>query len=120
MDYADCCGRMIEGGGLPATAETLMRSRYTAYALGNAPYLLSTWHASMRPVSLNLDEQPAPQWIGLKVLWHEQPNDNQAVVAFVARYKINGRAFKLRETSRFVKEDGQWFYLDGDIEPGAE
>jgi len=90
-----------------------MRSRYTAYALGNEPYLLNTWHASTRPASLKLGEQPAAQWIGLKVLRHEQQDDSHAVVEFVARYKINGRAFKLQETSRFVKENGRWFYLAG-------
>ena len=96
-----------------------MRSRYSAYALGNEPYLLSTWHASTRPALLNLDEQPAPKWMGLKILRHEQPDDGHAMVEFIARYKLNGRAFKLQEASRFVKEGGRWFYVDGDIESGA-
>jgi SEC-C motif-containing protein len=115
LAYAVCCGRHIEGREPAATAEALMRSRYTAYALGNQPYLLDTWHASTRPPSLNLDEQPVPKWIGLKVLRHEQPDDDHAIVEFVARYKVNGRAFKLQETSRFVREDGRWFYVDGDL-----
>lgn len=92
-----------------------MRSRYAAYALGNGPYLLSTWHASTRPDSLKLDEAPMPKWIDLKVLRHEQQDEAHALVEFVARYKVNGRAFKLQETSRFVKEDGRWFYVDGNI-----
>ena len=96
-----------------------MRSRYTAYALGNESYLLDTWHASTRPDSLRLDEPPVPKWIGLKVLQHEQQNDSHAIVKFVARHKINGRAFKLQETSRFMKEDGRWFYVDGDINTGS-
>lgn len=96
-----------------------MRSRYTAYALGNESYLLNSWHASTRPVSLGLGEEPAPKWIGLKVLRHEQQDDAHAVVEFVARYKVNGRAFKLQESSRFVKENGRWFYIDGDTEAGA-
>lgn len=120
MAYAGCCGRMIEGGALPTTAEALMRSRYTAYTLGNEAYLLSTWHASTRPTSLDLDAQPAPKWIGLKVLRHQQPDETHAVVEFIARHKINGRAFKLQETSRFVKEeDGRWFYVDGDVVNGS-
>lgn len=94
-----------------------MRSRYTAYALGNEPYLLNTWHASTRPVSLKLDEPPVLKWIGLKVLRHEQQDDNHAIVEFVARYKLNGRAYKLQEASRFLKEDGRWFYVDGDMKP---
>lgn len=112
---AGCCGRYLDGGELPATAETLMRSRYTAYALGNEAYVLSTWHASTRPASLNLREQPAPSWIGLKVLRHEQQDENHAIVEFVARYKVNGRAFRMQETSRFVKEEGCWYYLDGNV-----
>lgn len=117
---ADCCGRLIEKCEAAATAEALMRSRYTAYTLGNGTYLLDTWHASTRPASLTLDEQPAPKWTGLEVLRHEQPDDAHAIVEFVARYKVNGRACKLQETSRFVKEDGRWVYLDGDIKPDAE
>ncbi len=96
-----------------------MRSRYTAYVLGKAGYLLSTWHDSTRPASLNLDEQPAPKWIGLQVLGHGQQDETRAVVEFIARYKVNGRAFKMQETSRFVKENGRWFYVDGDTEAGT-
>jgi SEC-C motif-containing protein len=117
--YADCCGRLIEGSEPAASAEALMRSRYTAFALGKAAYLLGTWSAATRPASLALDEQPAPKWIGLQVLRHEQQDDSHAVVEFIARYKVNGRAFKMRETSRFAKEDGRWFYVDGDAGDGA-
>jgi SEC-C motif-containing protein len=117
--FADCCGRLIEGSESAASAEALMRSRYTAFALGNEPYLLSTWHASTRPAPLNLDEQPAPKWIDLKVLRHVQQDETHAIVGFIARYKVNGRAYKMQETSRFVKENGRWFYVDGDIEPGV-
>ena len=117
--FADCCGRLIEGSEPAATAEALMRSRYTAFALGKTSYLLSTWHPSTRPASLDIDEQPAPKWIGLKVLRHEQQDDSHAIVVFIARYKVNGRAYKMQETSRFVKENGRWFYVDGDTEPDA-
>jgi SEC-C motif-containing protein len=117
--YAACCGLHIEGGELPATAEALMRSRYTAFALGYEPYLLATWHDSTRPAALGLSQQPAPKWIGLKVLRHAQQDDSHAAVEFIARYKVNGRAYKMQETSRFVKEDGRWFYVDGDTGDGA-
>jgi SEC-C motif-containing protein len=116
---AECCGRYLDGREPAATAEALMRSRYTAYARGNESYLLSTWHASTRPASLDLAEPPIPKWIGLKVLRHEQQDETHALVEFTARYKVNGRAYKLRETSRFVKENGRWFYVDGDTESGA-
>lgn len=88
-----------------------MRSRYTAYALGNAAYLTASWHASTRPETLDLET--SIKWIRLKVLDHNTEDDTHARVTFDAHYKLNGRACKLHETSRFVREDGQWFYLDG-------
>ncbi len=91
-----------------------MRSRYTAFTQGHETYLLATWHASSRPVSLELDEAPAPKWVGLQVLRVEQQDGTHALVEFVARYKVNGRAFRLHEISRFVLESGKWFYLDGE------
>ncbi|NWG39888.1 MAG: zinc chelation protein SecC [Hydrogenophilaceae bacterium] len=89
-----------------------MRSRYTAYTRRDAPYLLATWHPDTRPASLDLDEPPLPAWIGLDVIRHQQQDDSHAIVEFVARYKINSRAFKLHETSRFLRQADQWFYLD--------
>jgi SEC-C motif-containing protein len=109
-----CCGRYLDGQTPAPDAEALMRSRYTAYVLGNEPYLLTTWHLTTRPVALQLDEEPRPRWIGLTVNRHDTQDADHAIVEFVARYKINGRAFKLHETSRFVREDGYWFYVEGD------
>ncbi|MEW6513792.1 MAG: YchJ family metal-binding protein [Pseudomonadota bacterium] len=111
---AACCGRYLDSQTPAPDAEALMRSRYTAYVLGNEAYLLETWHPTTRPLTLRLDEEPRPRWIGLTVKRHEMQDANHAVVEFVARYKINGRAFKLHEVSRFVREDGRWFYVDGD------
>ena len=91
-----------------------MRTRYVAYALGLEPYLLATWHPSTRPAELNLDEDP-PRWLELTIKRHEYQDEDHATVEFVARYKIGGRAYRLHETSRFVREDGRWFYIDGDI-----
>ena len=92
-----------------------MRSRYVAHVRADETYLLATWHAATRPVALMLDEEPRPQWIGLTVRRHEVQDDDHARVEFVARYKLNGRAFRLQETSRFVREAGRWFYVDGDV-----
>lgn len=92
-----------------------MRSRYVAYALGLEPYLLATWHATTRPASLNLGEEPRLHWMGLAIKRHELQDNNNAIVEFIARYKIGGRAYRLHETSRFVRENGCWFYIDGDI-----
>lgn len=115
--YEDCCGRYLNQGETAATAENLMRSRYSAYTLTREDYLLETWHSSTRPPSLDLTGQPAQQWIGLTVKRHEQIAADQAIVEFVARYKINGCAYRLHEISRFVRENGLWFYVDGDILP---
>lgn len=114
-EYADCCGRYLNGGEAAATAEALMRSRYTAYTLDREDYLLATWHHSTRPAALELTSEPRSHWLGLEVRRHEQPQPDQAVVEFVARYKVGGRAHRLHEISRFVREAGQWFYVDGAI-----
>ncbi len=107
--YAQCCERLHLGQ--PAdNAETLMRSRYSAYVLGLEDYLLQSWHVSTRPSTLDLSEPT--KWLGLQVLRHEPLDDTHALVEFVARYKVNGRAFRLHEVSRFVLERGHWFYLD--------
>ena len=114
-NHLDCCGRYLDGGEAASTAEALMRSRYTAYTLGREDYLLATWHHSTRPESLDLATEPRSKWLGLKVKRHEQPEPDHAVVEFVARYKVDGRAHRLHEISRFVCEAGRWFYVDGDV-----
>lgn len=96
-------------------AESLMRSRYTAYVLNNEAYLLATWHASTRPESLGLATQPSAQWLGLEVKTHHTANDS-ASVEFIARYRINGRAVRLHEISHFVREAGCWYYADGVVD----
>jgi SEC-C motif domain protein len=108
--YAACCARFIEGGAPAETAEQLMRSRYTAYTSGKDAYLYATWHPSTRPAGALTDA--ATKWLGLEVKRHEQSGDG-ATVEFVARCKINGRAQRLHEISRFVREDGNWYYLEG-------
>ena len=112
-DYADCCG-VYHGGVAAPTAEALMRSRYSAYALGHEDYLLATWHASTRPLDASSDQ--GMRWIGLTIKRHETTGDDRAIVEFVARYKIAGRAQRLHEVSRFVREDGRWFYVDGQVD----
>lgn len=92
-----------------------MRSRYAAFTLQDEAYLLASWHASTRPASLNLHQLPSAKWLGLKVIAHETQDETHATVKFVARHKLDGRAQRLHEVSRFVREDGRWFYLDGEI-----
>lgn len=119
-EYAECCGRYLDGGETAPTAEALMRSRYAAYTLGRENYLLATWHASTRPTSLELVNEPSKKWLGLEVQRHKQPQPDRATVEFVARYKVGGRAQRLHEISRFVREAGRWLYVDGDISPAAK
>lgn len=110
---ADCCGRYL-GTGVPAPdAETLMRSRYSAFVLGDVAHLLASWHASTRPASLVLE--PGVKWLGLEVRRHNAVDADHAEVEFVARSRIQGRGQRLHERSRFVREGGGWFYVDGDL-----
>ena len=113
LPYEQCCGR-CHAGTPAADAESLMRSRYSAYVLGREDYLLRTWHAATRPASLDLAAAPATKWLGLEVRQCTLSGSDGATVEFVARYKINGRAHRLQETSRFVREGGRWYYVDGD------
>ncbi len=118
MSYADCCGKYHDGEVWPETAEQLMRTRYAAYVLGDVNYLLDTWHATTRPPALNLDDQDSVQWLGLTIVRVESGavTDSDGIVEFVARYKLNGKAVRMREVSRFVREAGRWLYVDGVIE----
>jgi SEC-C motif-containing protein len=110
-DYASCCGRFIEGSEVPQSAEQLMRSRYSAYVLRDEAYLKATWHASTRPTDV-VAQDDGTKWLGLEVRRHV-PAGDEATVEFVARYKIGGRAHRLYEVSRFVREEGRWYYVDG-------
>jgi SEC-C motif-containing protein len=115
--YAACCGRWHAGPEHLAapTPEALMRSRYAAYTLGLVDYLRDTWHASTRPPTLE-PVDPAVKWLGLEVRRAAMTDAAHGVVEFVARSKVGGRAHRLRETSRFVREDGRWYYVDGDVQ----
>jgi len=112
--YGPCCGRWHAGQPAPG-AEALMRSRYSAYVIGDAGYLLATWHPRTRPPELSLADAPGQrtQWLGLQVRRHRATGADTAEVEFVARYRIGGgSAVRLAEHSRFVREDGRWYYLD--------
>jgi SEC-C motif-containing protein len=110
--YEQCCGRWHAGPTrLQAPdAESLMRSRYSAFVRELDDYLLDTWHPSTRPPSVSFEA--GLRWLGLDVKRHLPQDQDRAIVEFVARSKLGGRAHRLHETSRFVREDGRWFYLD--------
>ena len=111
--YADCCALAHTGQTPAPDAETLMRSRYSAFVRGDVPYLLATWHASTRPVTLELEKDA--RWLGLEIKQHRSTNEDRAEVEFVARFRMAGRAVRQHELSRFVREDGHWYYVDGDV-----
>jgi SEC-C motif domain protein len=114
VSYGACCGRWHAGAQhLQAPdAEALMRSRYSAFVCGDAEYLLATWHPSTRPPTLELE--PQLRWLGLEVKSFQALNADQATVQFVARCRASsGRAQRIAETSRFQREAGRWFYVDG-------
>lgn len=110
--YQDCCEPYHLSLGAP-NAEKLMRSRYSAYVLGLEEYLLNTWHPNTRPQHLNLANDRT-KWLGLEVKRFE-PDDDKAIVEFIASYKDNGKAEKLHETSQFRRIAGRWYYVDGEL-----
>ncbi|NUR29293.1 MAG: hypothetical protein HOV83_26200, partial [Catenulispora sp.] len=112
--YAACCGRLHQGTAAAATAEQLMRSRYSAFAVGDAAYLLKSWHPDTRPADLDLD--PRVRWLGLEVTATDGGGafHTDGTVTFRARYREAGREHVLAEHSRFVRDAGQWLYVDGD------
>lgn len=91
-----------------------MRSRYSAYVLGLGDYLRDTWHPRTCPAE-PLQFDPAVRWLGLELRRHTVLDADHATVEFVARSKLGGRAARLHETSRFVREGGRWLYVDGDV-----
>ncbi|RXZ45417.1 YchJ family protein [Crenobacter cavernae] len=115
--YDACCGVYHAGAAAP-TAEALMRSRYSAYALGLEAYLLASWHPDTCPERLDLAEDAGRlKWTGLEIKATGQGREADGVgtVEFVARYKVGGRAQRMAETSRFERVAGRWVYRDGDV-----
>ncbi|HEY0201211.1 MAG TPA: YchJ family metal-binding protein [Burkholderiaceae bacterium] len=117
MSYARCCGPLHIGAPAP-DAKALMRARYSAYVLGNADYLRASWHASTRPAELSLADAPGKRtvWLGLKVELHTITGQDTAEVRFTARLRVGGgSAQRMHEHSRFMREGGHWFYVDGQV-----
>lgn len=114
--YAACCGPLHRGERSAATAVALMRSRFTAFALGEVGYLLATWHPDTRPADLDLDD--AVTWRRLQIVDTEAggTDDPTGVVQFRAQYVRDGSRHILHERSRFARgSDGRWLYVDGDF-----
>lgn len=91
-----------------------MRSRYVAFVQDRLEYLQATWHPSTRPLQLE-PNPPGLRWLGLQVKQHRVLSAHEAEVHFVARSRWQGRGQRHEEVSRFVREQGQWFYVDGQV-----
>jgi SEC-C motif-containing protein len=118
--YGDCCGRFHRGEATAPTAERLMRSRYSAFVVGDAAYLLATWHPHTRPRELELD--PSMRWRRLDIVDTARGGmlDDEGVVEFRAFYRSEGVDASagrgvLHERSRFARVAGRWLYVDGDV-----
>jgi SEC-C motif domain protein len=96
-----------------------MRSRYSAFAVGEPDYLVRTWHSTTRPAQVRLD--PAQRWTRLDILFVDGGGlfDSTGTVEFRAHYRLPGRSGTAHERSRFEREDGQWRYVDGVSPPGS-
>lgn len=112
--YDACCGRFHRGAADAPTAEQLMRSRYAAFARGEAGYLFRTWHPRTRPADVVLE--PGVAWERLEVLdvVAGGAEDEVGEVAFAAHWRGGGRSGVQRERSRFERRAGRWVYRDGD------
>ena len=110
VTFGECCSPLVQGKQFAVDAEALMRSRYTAYVLGDAAYLRRSWHPDTCPADLSLDA--GVQWLGLKIERHTRISPTHAEVVFIARYRLDGRVYRLAEHSRFVLEQGRWLYCE--------
>lgn len=112
--FGGCCAPLLDGAAAP-TAERLMRSRYTAFAVRDAEYLRATWHPSTRPAELDVDDDL--RWRRLVIVDRVAggPFDREGVVEFEAFWRQGDERGSLRERSRFVREDRRWLYLDGHV-----
>ncbi|MFX1757706.1 YchJ family protein [Rhodococcus sp. As11] len=111
VPLSECCGPLLAGANAP-TAERLMRSRYTAFTVGDAAHLMRTWHPTTRPRSIEFD--PEQRWTGLEIV-HTTGGGflhTTGRVDFRAHWTTSGMPDSVREHSRFVRENGEWLYLD--------
>lgn len=113
-----CCGPIVAGERAAPTAERLMRSRFTAFALGDEAHLLRSWHPSTCPDDVRI--VPGQRWVGLEIVATDAGGmlDQRGEVEFRAHHERGGRPGVLHERSRFVRHEGRWVYV-GPVEPGA-
>ena len=112
--YPACCGRFHSRTAVAATALLLMRSRYSAFAVGDAKYLYDTWDPADRPALIELDAGMRWTWLEIIETVSGGPFDVDAIVEFRAHYRDAGSESFRHERSRFVKRNGRWLYAGGD------
>lgn len=111
--YSTCC-EVLHNGKPASSAEALMRSRYSAYVQKNALYLQQSWHHSTRPADLTTASLQGTKWLGLIIIGTTSQDNAHATVIFEAKFRhAKNKTQTLKETSRFILEDGHWFYIDG-------
>ena len=114
--YTKCCGLAHQSLKIVKTAEQLMRSRYTAFTLANGDYLMESHHVSTRPIK-EIESIVAwaksVEWVELKILFTSKgvASDNEGTVSFKAYFKENETLSCIEENSKFIKENGCWYYL---------
>ena len=117
LPYDECCGALHHGERTAGTAEQLMRSRFSAFAVGDAAYLSRTWHASTRPAQLALDDDTRWYRLDVRATTGGGVFDTAGTVEFEAFWRSAGGRGSLREVSRFVRGTEGWQYVDGDVQP---
>nr|WP_157226691.1 YchJ family metal-binding protein [Gordonia soli] len=115
LTHGECCRPFLISERAAPTARALMRSRFTAFAIGDASYLRETWHADTRPDRIDLD--PSMRWYRLDIESASggTPFERTGEVVFTAHYRVDGTRGTLHERSRFVRDAGRWYYVDGDV-----
>lgn len=121
VPYDQCCGIYHSSGVMPDSALTLMRSRFTAYAMRNSEYLTATWVKEKCPDNIDFSKEKA-EWLRLEIIQSKKggPKDQKGLVEFKAYFLTDGEEFALHEISRFIKANGRWYYLDGAIKSIAK
>lgn len=116
ITYGECCQPFHTAQKIPTTAEALMRSRYTAYALRDGAYLQATWDITKRPESIDFSRETI-NWLRLEITETKKGGikDSKGLVTFKAFYSQDNEEYVMNEISRFTKQGGRWFYLDGVI-----
>lgn len=117
LEYSLCCQRYLSGAENASTPLQLMRSRYTAFVNKDADYLVATWHPDRNPQAFRHELEQGfagTEWLGLTIFATEDGRSaDEGFVSFVARFRDKEKSGAIIERSRFLKQNGRWFYIDG-------